>query len=153
MASVKVLPFILLFEFILVHGQHWSEPYFLDCGTEGVELLEPTAVMQPINVTEEIPWPFGLAIINYDGNTKPFIEDFPNSVFLNASVERKSDKWIIFVNSRQDYEDSNQRVYLFNVVLQDNSILRKHKIRIVLFNIFDNNPSVSYEPIPCKSEV
>ncbi|KAL5282527.1 hypothetical protein ACFFRR_005565 [Megaselia abdita] len=130
----------------------WKEPYFKESNTDGVKLLEPTSFMQPINVTEEIPWPFDLAVINYDGSKTPYIEDFTKSILLNATVEKKEGKWTIVVHKRQDYENPSQRVYLFNVVLGEGSLTQQHQVRIGLFNIFDNNPSVSYEPVPCKVE-
>lgn len=155
MEAPRILYLVLLLLSVLkkVNCLEWEDPYFKDANTEGVELQSPTSIMQPINVTEEIPWPFDLTIINYEGNNSPYIEDFTNMVFLNATVERKDDKWTIVVNNRQDYENPNQRVYLFNVVLEVGSELQQHRIRIGLFNIFDNNPSVSYEPIPCRAEV
>lgn len=145
--------FLLLLSVSKISCYKWEDPYFIDANTDGVELQSPTSIIQPLNVTEEIPWPFDLVLINYDGNIPPYIEDFTNMAFLNATVERKDGKWVIVVNNRQDYENPNQRVYLFNVILKVESVVEQHKVRVGLFNIFDNNPSVSYEPIPCRTEV
>lgn len=153
MLFLLILYIILISSVSKVYCQQWKEPYFQESYTDGVDLLEQTSIIQPINVTEEIPWPFDLILINYDGNNTPYIEDFPNSVFFEATVERKHGKWTIVVNNRQDYENPNQRIYLFNVVVEEESVIQKHKVRVSLFNIFDNNPSVSYEPIPCRTEV
>lgn len=52
-----------------VNAQTWLEPAFISAGTPGIS-LETSGGQFGIAMKEEIPWPFKLVEINYDGNTQ-----------------------------------------------------------------------------------
>lgn len=59
----------------------------------------------------------------------------------------------IFINARQDYENPVQRRYEFQIVIEnDASVTEPGTILIVTKNLFDNDPSITYEG-PCVAPV
>lgn len=54
----------------------WNPPYFSDAGTAGIKFENVVNDFTIINVDEEIPVPFLLAIINYEGNIYDMIKNF-----------------------------------------------------------------------------
>lgn len=129
--------------------EEWPKPFFLEPKQEGI-FFQEFILFQPILVTEEIPWPFDLAILTYKGDKTPHIKIKDKKDLLNATIVRNENDWIIIVQNRQDYENEDQREYFFDVVVEE---VDTQSIRVGLLNIFDNKPSVSYDPIPCEAEV
>lgn len=77
------------------------------------------------------------------------ITDVHPFVYLNF-VNR-----FVIVEKRQDYENPLQRIYFFQIFINDIQTfsLAEPSIFVKLENIFDNQPSLTYAPSPCKVEV
>lgn len=59
----------------------------------------------------------------------------------------------IFINLRQDYENPVQRRYEFDILIEnDATVTNTGTILIVTKNLFDNDPSITYEG-PCVAPV
>lgn len=100
-----------------------------------------------ITMKEEIISPFTVAYLNeYSGNDIPTIMPFSigQSINLGLKFEKNNTRWNMIVTKTQDYENEDNRKYSFE--LKVGSIIVT--IEIIIENIFDNSPSVSYDN-PC----
>lgn len=59
------------------------------------------------------------------------------------------------IEKRQDYENPQQRIYFFQIYIKDAVELftMEQSLFITLENIFDNQPTVTYQPTPCRVKV
>ncbi|KAM7362387.1 cadherin-AgCad1-like [Cochliomyia hominivorax] len=169
MFSVKQLPINILFKIInvliLSNGNIqiassqtlWQEPYFLDPHTLGVKWqTKETAVgVQTINVQEELVVPYKLAKINYNGTGIPTLGafDIGDNSLLGARINLTDNEWFITIEKRQDFENPQQRIYFFQIYIKED-ILSTNSVEPSLFiklqNIFDNQPTLTYGPSPCR---
>uniref|UniRef100_A0A1I8P4M8 Cadherin domain-containing protein n=1 Tax=Stomoxys calcitrans TaxID=35570 RepID=A0A1I8P4M8_STOCA len=140
--------------------ESWQEPHFLNPHTDGIYWTtnnNSTASVQKINVREELSVPYKLAKINYNGTTgMPALGafDIGDNSLLGARINFTENEWYIIIEKRQDFENPLQRIYFFQIYLKDsveaNSV--EQSIFITLENIFDNKPTVTYGPSPCRAE-
>ena len=98
-------------------------------------------------MNEEIISPFTVAYLNeYSGNDIPTIMPFSvgQSINLGLKFEKNNTRWNMIVTKTQDYENTANRRYSFELRVESVIVT----IDIIIENIFDNSPSVSYEN-PC----
>ncbi|XP_061386106.1 cadherin-23-like [Musca vetustissima] len=138
----------------------WQEPYFLNANTDGISWItanNSAASVQKISVREELSVPYILAKINYNGTEgTPTLGafDIGDNSLLGARINITDNEWYITIEKRQDFENPLQRIYFFQVYIKDasdaNSV--EQSVFVTLENIFDNKPTVTYGPSPCRVE-
>ncbi|XP_075148855.1 cadherin-AgCad1-like [Haematobia irritans] len=136
----------------------WEEPYFINPNVKGIYWTTPsnsTANVQKINVREELSIPYRMAQLNYNGTLgTPTLGafDIGDNSLLGARLNFTENAWYIIIEKRQDYENPLQRIYFFQIYLKDfqNGKTMEQSIFITLENIFDNSPTVTYRPSPCR---
>lgn len=110
-----------------------------------------TATYLSLSMKEEIISPFTVAYLNeYSGNDSPILLPFSvgQSINLGLKFEKNNTRWDMIVTKTQDYENADNRLYIFQMKAGTVTVL----IEVTIENIFDNPPSVSYEN-PCIVEV
>ena len=104
-----------------------------------------------LTMKEEIISPFTVAYLkDYSGNDTPIIMPFSlgQSINLGLKFEKNNTRWDMIVTKTQDYENIDNRRYIFDLKVGIIAVT----VEIIIENIFDNSPSVSYEN-PCIVEV
>ncbi|XP_073842493.1 cadherin-AgCad1-like isoform X2 [Musca autumnalis] len=153
---IVLIPFIN----IVSTQSSWQEPYFLNANTDGIYWINANmtaASVQKISVREELVVPYKLAKINYNGTDgTPTIGafDIGDNSLLGARVNFTDNEWYIIIDKRQDFENPLQRIYFFQVYMRDSAekFPVEQSIFITLENIFDNVPTITYGPSPCRVE-
>ncbi|XP_037819620.1 cadherin-23-like [Lucilia sericata] len=143
---------------IVLTADEWQEPYFIDPHTAGIQWqTSDTAVgVQTINVREELVVPYKLAKINYNGTSTPLLGafDIGDNSLLGARLILTDNQWFITIEKRQDFENPQQRIYFFQIYIKDVALSNavEPSVLIKLENIFDNPPTLTYAPSPCRVE-
>lgn len=96
-----------------------------------------------MEVEEELPWPFTIAIVNYKGSTPPTIRRFfagDRNVLSPSFVRHTDDRWLLQVNGRLDYESIEPDISFELTVPENENDAIKPRISLTLLNILDNPP-------------
>lgn len=101
----------------------------------------PNQHHQKMTVVEELPYPFTLAIINYNGASAPTIRFIAGDRNVLAPIfVRSGDKWLLQVNGRLDYESIQPDISFEFTVPENEDEAIKPRISLTLLNIWDNVP-------------
>ncbi|XP_055387679.1 fat-like cadherin-related tumor suppressor homolog [Condylostylus longicornis] len=168
--SIKMAKIFLLKGFITIillghiKSQEWEKDYF-ECIERNDNKINCTAKEKSfeIDLEEEIPWPFYLVKLKYNGGEPdtgkhiPSIKRFMtgDNNLLGAEFEKKQDGWYIKINERQDYENPPQILYTLEIYIkgEEGQETPSQWLTIKLKNIFDNDPVVKYaDSVPCTWE-
>ncbi|XP_049281712.1 cadherin-23-like isoform X2 [Anopheles funestus] len=134
---------LLLLPIAVVHCQQWGDPKFVSENTENISLaaFNEAVLQQDVWMVEEIPAPFVLLCLNYQGPPEPSIRQAPSN--LEVELKRANDdRWCIYINRRQDYEVDKHSNVIFLVV--ENPAI-PYTISVTLVNVLDNAPVMTAE--------
>ncbi|KAL7052776.1 hypothetical protein ACKWTF_005003 [Chironomus riparius] len=147
--SDKQLSFLMFIFLVKIACSDWTSP-FLITEVEDVTIDLRLSDYVSLTMKEEIISPFTVAYLNeYSGNDTPVIMPFSagQSINLGLKFEKNNTRWNMIVTKTQDFENEDNRRYIFELKVGLISVT----VVIIIENIFDNSPSVSYEN-PCVVE-